>query len=142
MVDNKTQKDCIFCKIALKQIPSNTVYEDKMFMAFLDIGPVNYGHTLVIPKKHFETFLDIHGKELDLFMGICQRVARAQMKALSAVGFNLMLNNARAAGQVVDHVHFHIVPRFLGDGLKLWPQKRYNSQDEANQIVAKIKRFL
>ena len=136
------ETNCIFCKIAKKEISSNIVYEDKMFMAFLDIAPNNYGHTLVIPKKHFNTFLDIHGKELDLLMAVCQKVAKAQIKALNAPGFNLMLNNARVAGQLVDHVHFHIIPRFVGDGLTHWPHKVYKSPEEAKQVAVKIKRFL
>lgn len=134
--------ECIFCKIAKKEIPSSIVYEDKMFIAFLDIAPNNLGHTLVVPKKHFETFLDIKGKELDMFMGICQKVAKAQMRALNAPGFNMILNNARAAGQLVDHVHFHIIPRFVGDGLHHWPKKSYKSPEETKQTASKIKSFL
>ena len=136
------EDNCIFCKIANKTLPSEIVYEDKMFIAFLDIAPNNLGHTLVVPKKHFKTFLDVHGKEMDMFMEICQKVAKAQMRALNAAGFNLMLNNARAAGQLVDHVHFHIIPRFVGDGLIHWPKKMYKSPEEAKQVALKIKSFL
>lgn len=132
---------CIFCKIANNEIPSSKVYEDNNFIAFLDINPVNKGHTLVVPKQHVETFLDASEQTLDRLMLVCQKLANAIVKATKADGFNLMLNNKRAAGQLVDHMHFHIIPRFNDDGLKHWQKKQYE-QNEANSLVKKIKSLL
>jgi len=134
-------KDCIFCKIINKEIPSCIVYESKEVIAFLDISPINKGHTLVMPKKHYETFLDLPKSELEVLFGKIQEVTKAVIKATNADGFNLLLNNKRAAGQVVDHVHFHVIPRFENDGLKHWPHGKYN-EGEDEKIATKIRSFL
>ena len=133
--------DCLFCKIANNKIPSSKLYEDKDFLAILDISPVNKGHTLIMPKKHYATFLDLPKKELNNINSICQKVAKAIVKATNANGFNLMLNNNKAAGQAIDHVHFHIIPRYQDDGHKHWPGSNYKDGEQDN-IAAKIKRLL
>ncbi len=133
--------DCLFCKIIKKEIKSDIVYEDREFIAFLDINPVNKGHTLIVPKTHFDTFLDLDEKHLDRLMHFVQKMSKAIVKATKSDGFNLLLNNKKAAGQVIDHVHFHIIPRMNDDGLKHWPHKKYEN-DEAKQIVNEIKSFL
>ncbi|HLC55815.1 MAG TPA: HIT family protein [Candidatus Nanoarchaeia archaeon] len=133
--------DCLFCKIIKKEIKSDVIYEDKEFIAFLDINPVNKGHTLIVPKEHFDTFLDLDEKHLDRLMHFVQKMSKAIVKATKSDGFNLLLNNKKAAGQVIDHVHFHIIPRMKDDGLKHWPHKKYEN-DEAKQIVNEIKSFL
>ena len=133
--------DCLFCKIIKEEIPCNKIYEDKEFIAFLDIGPVNKGHTLIIPKKHYKTFLEMNEKELGKIMKIVQKIANAIIKGTNAQGFNIMINNKRAAGQLVDHVHLHVIPRFENDGFKHWPQSKYK-EGEANKIANEIKSFL
>jgi len=133
--------DCLFCKIVKGEIPSYKVYEDKEFIAFLDIGPINKGHTLIVPKKHSETFMHMNEDELGKVMHVIQKIANAIMKATKADGFNLMLNNQKAAGQVIGHTHFHIIPRFHGDGFKHWAQGKYK-KNEAVKITNEIKRFL
>ena len=133
--------ECIFCKIIKNEIPSYKVYEDKNFLAILDIGPVNKGHVLVIPKKHIEDFFGLNENISKESIKIIQRVAKAVIKATKADGFNLMLNNKKAAGQLIDHVHFHIIPRFKKDGLKHWPQGKYKN-NEAKEVLNKIKSFL
>jgi histidine triad (HIT) family protein len=91
----------------------------------LDIAPIHYGHTLVIPKEHYETFLDLPDK-LWLEMGqVSRQVAQALRQAFFARGINLGMNNFDAAGQVVFHAHLHVIPRFLSDGLQLFPQGSY-----------------
>ena len=134
-------KDCLFCKIINKEIPSSIVYEDGNVIAFLDISPINKGHTLVMPKKHYNTFLDLPKNELEILFGKIQEVTKAVIKATNANGSNLLLNNKRAAGQVVDHVHFHVIPRFENDGLKHWPHGKYN-EGEDKKIATKIRSFL
>jgi histidine triad (HIT) family protein len=117
--------ECIFCRIAAGQVPAAKVLETPRILAFLDIAPVHYGHTLVIPKDHYETFLELPD-DLWLEMGqVSRRVAQALRQVLFARGFNVMMNNFDAAGQVVFHAHVHVIPRFLSDGLHLFPQTSY-----------------
>ncbi len=134
-------EECIFCKIIRKEIPAEIVFENKEVISFLDIRPVNKGHCLVLPKKHAEHFLDLDSKTLTSLMQACQKIAKAMMKALSAGGFNIILNSDKVAGGEVAHPHFHVIPRFVGDGIKNMPHKEYNEL-EIQEFAQKIKRFL
>ncbi len=134
--------DCIFCKIAKGEIPSSKIHEDKDVIAFLDIAPANKGHCLVIPKEHYETLADLPPELLRKTMDVCQKVAKALSLSLGTDGFNLFMNNGRAAGQLVAHAHFHIVPRFSTDGIRFeWPHKKYDDK-EMQAYQEKIKKFL
>jgi histidine triad (HIT) family protein len=130
--------DCIFCKIIVGEIPSYKVYEDEFTLAFLDINPVNFGHTLVIPKKHFVNIDEADEETLCQVIRIVKKVGESFKKNLGAPGYNVQENNDPAAGQVVPHLHFHVVPRNLDDGLGLWPQKKYK-ENEAEEVLNKIK---
>jgi len=122
-------RDCIFCRIAAGQAPAAKVLETPRVLAFLDIAPVHYGHTLVIPKEHYETLLDLPD-DLWLEMGqVSRQVAQALRQALFARGINVGMNNFDAAGQVVFHAHLHVIPRYLSDGLHLFPQGSYRPGD-------------
>ena len=132
---------CLFCRIRDRKIPSLCIYEDKMVYAFLDINPVNEGHTLVIPKVHAADFLSIVPSELPGLIWGVQKVATAVQKGTGADGFNLIVNNFRAAGQLVDHVHIHIIPRFNWDGFQHWPGKPYED-GQADKVKEKIRTFL
>ena len=132
--------DCIFCKIASGQIPAIKVYEDEMIVAFLDISPVSDGHTLVIPKQHIDKFDEC----LPQFLGqICSRLARVAgviQKAVGCDGYNVLCNNGRAAGQIVNHLHFHIIPRKTGDNVfGRWPSYKYPA-GAAEKIADKIRK--
>ena len=121
--------DCIFCRIAQGQLPAARVLETPGVLAFLDIAPVNYGHTLVIPKVHYQNLLELPD-ELWTEMGqVSRRVAQALRATLDAQGFNIGMNNFEAAGQVVFHAHIHVIPRYFSDGLKLFPQESYKPGD-------------
>ncbi|MBW2977881.1 HIT family protein [Candidatus Woesearchaeota archaeon] len=133
--------DCIFCKIINGEIPASKVYEDEKVLAFLDIAPVNKGHTLVIPKKHHETLLDMPDNLLADVMKATKKVAKAVIKAARTDGFNIMQSNKQTAGQVVPHFHLHIIPRLEKDGLKHWPGKKYE-EGEMEKIAADIKSLL
>ncbi|MCX8194026.1 MAG: HIT family protein [Candidatus Pacearchaeota archaeon] len=136
------QKECVFCKIIQGKIPCYKIHENKKFLSFLDISPINKGHTLLIPKKHLETVLDINERDFSEMMRVAKKLSKAIIKATKADGFELCINNKKAAGQVIPHLHLHIMPRFDGDGLKFdWPTKRY-SQEEMQKIAAKIKNSL
>ncbi|MFC6731107.1 MULTISPECIES: HIT family protein [unclassified Haladaptatus] len=108
--------DCIFCKIIDGEIPSRTVYEDDQVLAFLDVNPLTRGHTLVIPKSHHQTVADLPEDVGEAVFTTLYRLTPAVESAVSADGSNIGINNGTAAGQEVQHVHAHIVPRFEGDG--------------------------
>ncbi|MBN2454504.1 HIT domain-containing protein, partial [Candidatus Woesearchaeota archaeon] len=125
-------------KIVKGHIPSETIYEDDYVLAFLDIGPVHKGHTLVIPKEHHETLLEMPDEQLKHVSVALKKVAVAVKKATECDGISLAMSNHEAAGQVVPHAHFHIMPRFENDGLKLWPQGKYE-EDEMKEFGEKIR---
>ncbi len=129
--------DCIFCKIIAGEIPSFRVYEDKTTLAFLDINPVNPGHTFVMPKKHLADIEEADEETLCQVAAAVKKVGASLKKNLAAFGYNVQVNNGPAAGQMVPHLHFHVVPRADNDGLKLWPQRKYN-KGEAESILSKL----
>ncbi len=130
--------DCIFCKIVAGAIPSTKVYEDAETLAFLDIGPVAPGHTLVVPKKHSTNIFDVPSSDWHAVTETARRVAIALDSALAADGVNIMMNNREHAGQTVHHPHIHLIPRFKGDGFTLWPHGSYGA-GEAASVADKIK---
>jgi histidine triad (HIT) family protein len=130
--------DCIFCKIVAGEIPAEKVYEDADTLAFLDITPVNPGHVLVIPKKHYKNILDIPEAEWLRVMQTVHRLAPKIKEAVGADGVNITTNNEPAAHQIVMHSHVHIIPRFAGDPHKPWVGKEY-ADGEAKKVAEKIK---
>ncbi len=111
--------DCIFCKIANGEIPSNTVFENDAFRVILDIAPANPGHCLVLPKSHAADLFELDEELAAQAHKVAKKVAAAVKKAVNADGINIIQNNGAAAGQSVSHYHVHIVPRFTGDGVQL-----------------------
>ena len=135
-------KDCIFCKIAEGKFSADKIYEDKNVFAFLDISPVNFGHALVIPKKHFENLNSIDEGYFCDVMKISKKISDALIKSLKADGTNITINNGKAAGQLVPHLHVHIIPRFSDDKLKYdWPTKKY-PDGEMKKIADKLRKNL
>jgi histidine triad (HIT) family protein len=126
--------DCLFCKIINKEIPAVIVFEDDNVLAFLDIHPVNPGHTLIVPKIHSEGLLDADDKVLEEMIVATKKVAVAILRGLGYEAFNLEQNNGKIAGQVIPHLHWHIVPRTADDGLTHWPGKEYVEGED--QIIA------
>nr|HID59313.1 HIT family protein [Desulfobacterales bacterium] len=108
--------ECIFCKIIKGEVPSFKVYEDEKVFAFMDINPINDGHMLVIPKTHAENLFEIEESDFLAVMSVVRRLSLAIRRVLGPDGMNLMQLNGEAAGQVVPHLHVHIVPRWGGDG--------------------------
>ena len=134
--------DCIFCKMAAGQVPIVKIYEDDAVLAFLDIGPVSDGHTLVIPKQHFEKLHDCPAELLGRVSSRLGKIAGAVAAAMNSDGYNLLCNNGRAAGQLIEHVHFHIIPRNAGDGVfGHGPSYKYEG-GKAAAIADKIRRNL
>ena len=137
-----SKDDCLFCKMVAGQIPVTKIYEDEVVLAFLDIGPISDGHTLVIPKQHFEKLHDCPSEFLGRVGSRLGKIAGAVTAAMNSDGYNVLCNNGRAAGQHIEHLHFHIIPRNTGDGLlSQWPTYEYE-QGKIELIAEKIRKNL
>lgn len=145
-----SERMCIFCRIATRELPASIVYEDEFTIAFLDIQPVTSGHTLVIPKTHVSLVIDLS----DEIAGHLFRVGKLIDAALRASdlrceGVNFYLADGWAAGQDVNHVHLHVFPRFAGDGVVLQlhqnskqPAKREQLFEDAQNIIRSIEKIV
>lgn len=132
-------ENCVFCKIICGQLPSCKIYEDGETIAFMDIGPIVKGHVLVVPKHHYPDLLATPPAVLGTLIAVAQKIAGAQKRALQADGINIMQSNGRAAGQVVDHIHFHVIPRFADDGHHWnWKARPYADSKEMQSLADKI----
>jgi len=130
--------DCIFCKIVKHEQEASIVYEDDKVIAILDIAPISKGHTLVLPKEHHGTFLDLPDDLARDVNQVTKKLTSAIKKATGADGVNVTTNIHPAAGQTVPHAHFHIIPRYHGDGFERWPQGKYE-EGEMEEYSEKIK---
>ena len=133
--------DCVFCEIIRGTSPCWKVYEDERVISFLDIEPIGAGHTLVLPKKHYATLFEIPEEDLQACASACQKIGAAVLGAARASGLNFLQNNYRAAGQLVHHIHFHLIPRFPNDNLRLWPGRHCPSR-ALTEMLARIKNEL
>ncbi len=125
--------DCIFCKIANGEIPSNTIYEDDAFRVILDNGPATKGHALVLPKAHYSDLFEMPQEAAADAMKVAKKVASLLKTKLNCDGLNLVQNNGETAGQTVMHFHLHIIPRYSNDGQHiLWKP----TQPSAEELVA------
>lgn len=130
--------DCIFCKIAAGQMPCKKIYEDDKVLAFLDINPANPGHALVIPKKHFETLFDIDDDTLKELITKTKAIATIIKDRLKANAVNILQNNGKQAGQLVNHIHFHIIPRFPNDKVLITYQRVNITEKELDDMQKKL----
>ena len=130
--------DCIFCEIASKDSEAEIVFENEKFIAFLDINPINYGHTLVISKVHYDNFLTMPVEELTAMTKLTQYLAGSIKRALKADGFNIISNNGSSAGQSVFHFHYHIIPRYDND-FQMRPRTIQYKSSEIESYAEKIK---
>ena len=108
-------ENCIFCRIAAAEIPSETIYEDPEFRVILDLGPASRGHALILPKKHFRDVTELSDPYASKILPLAANIGKAMKKGLSCDGFNLVQNNGEAAGQTVMHFHLHVIPRYLSE---------------------------
>jgi histidine triad (HIT) family protein len=107
--------DCLFCKIAKKEIPSLIVYEDDWSLGFLDVNPLSLGHVLVVPKEHAENIIDLPKELVGKVFAAVQIITTALNNALKPHGFTIGINHGKISGQAIDHFHIHIIPRYAGD---------------------------
>ena len=133
---------CIFCRIVRKQAPASFVYEDASVIAFLDIRPLNLGHTLVIPKEHYETIYEIPDELIGHIHTIVKRTALALKKATEADGITVIQQNGRAAGQEIFHLHVHVVPRYMGQKLPRFEEIQEANREKLNKAAEKIRQHL
>lgn len=133
-------KECLFCKIGKGEIPSQKIYEDESAFAFLDISPCAPGHTMVIPKTHFETITELPDEKLTSFFKAVKEVIVMIEKTLNPNGFTLGINHGKASGQAIDHLHFHIIPRWSDDkGNSIHSVVRNQPKEELREIGEKIR---
>ncbi len=130
--------DCVFCKIVQGEIPSRKIYEDVDCIAFLDINPANPGHCLVIPKNHSENIYDIPDDELKKIIIVAKKVAINIKEKLSVSGINIMQNNSRIAGQIVNHMHFHVIPRFENDEVVISYKRAHLTENQLEEVQKRL----
>ncbi|MBI3027496.1 HIT family protein [Candidatus Woesearchaeota archaeon] len=137
-----TMEDCVFCKIIGGKIPSAKIYEDEKVISFLDIMPANKGHCLVVPKIHAQTLVEMGDEDLSAAIKATKKVARALSLSFGNGSFNIVMNNGKEAGQLVNHAHIHLIPRFQKDRLRIkWSHLKYEG-DEIKDYAEKIKKFI
>jgi len=130
---------CIFCEIVADRAASYTVYEDEHVRAFLDIHPVSSGHTLIVPKEHYENIYDIPEQELEHIAAAAKRLALLYRSRLGAEAANLLQSSGRTAQQEVFHFHMHLIPRYAGDGVKMFfGGSRISNAKGIEEVFAKI----
>jgi histidine triad (HIT) family protein len=133
-------KNCIFCQIVKKKLPSKIIFENEMNLAFLDIFPIFRGHTIVIPKNHYQNLEDIPEKELTEIYKTVKELAIKIRSKLAIDGYNILQNNFEAAGQVIKHFHVHIIPRKKNDKkFKIEIPREQATEEELNEVLNILK---
>ena len=126
--------DCIFCKIANGEIPTNSIYEDEKFRVILDMGPATKGHALILPKEHYANLYELPEDWAAEAMVLAKRMAGSMTEKLGCDGFNLVQNNNPCAGQTVFHFHLHLIPRYENDGQEILWNPTSPSAEELKEI--------
>ena len=132
------ESTCLFCRIIKAELPCAKVYEDEAIVAFLDINPISRGHTLVVPKAHAPTFFEVQPAVSGPLFAALQKIGKAIMEVTGATGINYVQNNFSDAGQVIFHAHWHLIPRFPGDGLLDVPAGKYDSQEAMSALALEL----
>ena len=128
--------NCIFCKLANKDIPTNIIYEDEKFTVIMDASPATKGHALILPKNHAANIYELPDKDAaDIFV-LAKKMAKKMTEILQCDGFNIVQNNGEAAGQTVFHFHMHLIPRYLNDGNQ--EKLTWNHADISAEEIEKI----
>ncbi|MCI9314724.1 MAG: HIT family protein [Lachnospiraceae bacterium] len=133
-----SNENCIFCKIANGEIPSQTLYEDDSFRVILDLGPATKGHALVIPKEHYANLYELPEEQAGEAMKVAKKMAARMTERLGCEGFNLIQNNGDLAGQTVFHFHMHMIPRYRADGQTIGWKPQEVTQEELEEVKKQI----
>ena len=146
MTEEQQHHECIFCKIALKKIPTNIIIENDKAMAFLDAYPLSKGHTLIIPKAHYSKIQELDENSSQSLFNIVWKITNPIEKAVGVNSSTIAIHNGKEAGQEIPHVHVHVIPRNMGDGAgpvhSMFKNKPNVSSFDMPSIVEKIKKYL
>jgi histidine triad (HIT) family protein len=137
-----SEKDCVFCKIIRKEVPASIVYEDSQILAFMDIRPVNEGHTLIIPKQHYVDIFDTPVETIGATHIVTKKIAFAVRKATEADGISIVQQNGKAAGQDIFHLHVHVIPRFEGKKMPRFEELELVEREALEKTAEKIRQTL
>ncbi len=134
--------ECLFCKIASKEIPAEILYQDEAAVAFLDIKPIAPGHTLVIPKYHAANLRNLPEELIGPLFKAVSRVSKMLVQALNPDGISYGINEGAVSGQSIEHLHIHLAPRFIGDGGKSFHSIVHNvPKEDLKEIAKKIRSY-
>lgn len=131
--------NCIFCKIANGEIPTNSIYEDDLFNVILDNGPATPGHALILPKDHYANLYELPEETAQKAIVLAQKIAKHMKETLGCDGLNVVQNNGAAAGQTVDHFHMHLIPRYTNDGQHILWKPTEPDDAQLREICKKLK---
>lgn len=134
--------DCIFCGVVAKTIPSYIICEDEHSLALLNIDPINPGHAVIIPRQHYKDFFDTPSEVLTSMSELIKKVGPVIKDIVGADAINIGINNGSSAGQVIFHLHIHLIPRFETDGLKSWERNATMAFPDKDELLEKIKTAL
>ncbi len=132
------KEDCIFCKLANGEIPTNTLYEDEDFRVILNLGPATKGHALILPKEHADNLFELEDALAAKVLIVARKMAARMKERLHFDGLNLVQNNGKVAGQTVEHFHLHLIPRYENDGQKINWTPGEPSQEELESVRKEI----
>ena len=133
--------NCIFCKLANKDIPTNIIYEDDRFTVILDASPATKGHALILPKNHAANIYELPDEDASAVFVLAKKLATKMTEILHCDGFNIVQNNGECAGQTVFHFHMHLIPRYLNDGNQdklTWNHAEFTPEEIA-EIAAELR---
>ncbi|MCR4651152.1 MAG: HIT family protein [Lachnospiraceae bacterium] len=126
--------NCIFCKLANGDIPTNAIYEDDKYKVILDLYPATKGHALILPKDHYKNLFELPEENCREVLVLAKKMASHMKEKLGAEGFNLLQNNGEIAGQTIFHFHMHLIPRYSDDGQDITPKPQTMSEEEIIKI--------
>ena len=134
--------DCIFCKLANGEIPTNALYEDDIVKVIFDASPAAKGHVLILPKEHFDNIFSMDEKTAGHVFAVASKIAKFLNDELGCDGMNLLQNNGEIAGQTVFHFHMHLIPRYKGDQVGITWHPGELSDADKEEILLKVKEQL
>ena len=132
---------CLFCDILDGKKEGHFLYEDDSHVAFLDKYPIDFGHSLILPRKHYEKITDMTFEDVGAIFSLVPKIAKAILDATNADAFSIAQNNGRAAKQIIPHVHIHIIPRYNNKGT-VWTKRQISNDNDLSELAKKIRNFL